>query len=175
LAKPVDVSRPPPNVPRRASISTAQRAGADWVGELMMVRCDGSTYPVEMTFSPIHGSNAEFIGAVAFQRDISARRKIHEAFQRRKTLSAASSTRSKPAFTRSTAAAPDPPERRLARMPHEHGWLKVTEQRRWGRSLLDYVPDPAPARGTGACVPNRPCRRRPQELQSSMRPGDTGS
>src|SRR6185436_16621265 len=45
--------------------------GADWVGELMMVRRDGSAYPVEMTFSPIHCNSSEFIGAVAFQRDIS--------------------------------------------------------------------------------------------------------
>jgi len=116
--------------------------GADWVGELRMVRRDGSTYPVEMTFSPIHNANAEFIGAVALQRDVSARKKIHDAFLEERN------------FARSIINSLDSSlytldgKLRLTHfnngwesMPDEHGWLRITSQPQVGRSLLDYVPD----------------------------------
>src|SRR5262249_46061082 len=121
----------------------AQR-GADWVGELVMVRRDGTKYPVEMTFSPIHDGNAEFIGAVAFQRDITSRRRIHDAFLAERN------------FVRSIINSLDVAlytldgKLRLThmndgwqRMPPEHGWLHVHEPPQIGRSLLELVPDPA--------------------------------
>jgi PAS domain S-box-containing protein len=129
---------------KTAEYLNGARRGADWVGELMMVRRDGSTYPVEMTFSPIHDGNAEFIGAVAFQRDLTSRRKIHEAFLAERN------------FVRSIINSLDASlytvDGRLRlthindgwrKMPREHGWLSLPEPPQVGRCLLDYVPDPA--------------------------------
>ena len=144
LGKPVDFFQATAEQSKTQEYLNGAARGADWVGELTMVRRNRSTYPVEMTFSPIHGCNAEFIGAVAFQRDISARKKIHDAFQAEKN------------FVRSIINSLDASlytldgKLRLThlndgwqKMPAEHGWLKISEQPQMGRPLLDYVPDPA--------------------------------
>ena len=115
------------------------RRGADWVGELVLVRRDGSTYPVEMTFSPIHNGNAEFIGAVAFQRDISSRKKIHDAFLAERN------------FVRSIINSLDGAlytldgKLRLThfnngwrQMPAEHGWLSFSRASEEKITVLDF-------------------------------------
>lgn len=167
LGKPVDCFQAAAEQSKTREYLDGATRGADWVGELVMVRRDGSTYPVEMTFSPIHGSNAEFIGAVAFQRDISARKKIHDAFQAEKN------------FVRSIINSLEASlytldgKLRLThlndgwqKMPAEHGWLKVTEQPQMGRSLLDYVPDPARRAELERVFHIVLAEGRPQELQS---------
>jgi len=128
----------------------------------MMVRCDGSTYPVEMTFSSIPAATGVHRRPSPSARHQRAQ-KIHEDSRRRK-LCPQHHHSLEASLTRSTAGCADPLNDGWQRMPAEHGWLKVTEQPQMGRSLLDYVPDP-PARGTGACVPNLPCEGA-AELQS---------
>jgi len=141
--------------------------GADWIGELMMLRKDGSSYPAEMTFSPIHNNNGELIGAVAFQRDISARRKIHEAFQAEKN------------FVRSIINSLDASLYTLdgkfrlthlndgwSKLPSEHGWLKIEAEPQVGCSLLDYVPDPARRAELGRVFHAVLAEGRAQEWQS---------
>ena len=167
LGKPVDFFQAAAEQSKTQEYLNGAARGADWVGELKMVRRDGSTYPVEMTFSPIHGSNAEFIGAVAFQRDISSRKKIHDAFQAEKN------------FVRSIINSLDASlytldgKLRLThlndgwqKMPAEHGWLKITEQPQMGRSLLDYVPHPARRAELERVFHIVLAEGRPQELQS---------
>jgi len=167
LGKPVDFFQAPAEQSKTREYLEGAARGADWIGELAMVRHDGSTYPVEMTFSPIYGGNAEFIGAVAFQRDISARRKIHEAFQSEKNF-----VRS---IINSLEASLYTLDGKLhlthvndgwQKMPAEHGWLKVTDQPQVGRSLLDYVPDPARRAELERVFHIVLAEGRPQELQS---------
>lgn len=120
------------------------RRGADWIGELTVRRKDGTTFPAEMTLSPIHDNEGLWIGAVAFQRDISSRRKIYEAFQEEKH------------FIRSIINSLDAGlytlDGRLRithvndawrTLPPEHGWLRLEGEPLVGRSLLEYVPEPA--------------------------------
>jgi PAS domain S-box-containing protein len=167
LGKPVDCFQAAAEQSKTREYLDGASRGADWVGELMMVRRDGSAYPVEMTFSPIHGSSSEFIGAVAFQRDISARRKIHDAFQAEKN------------FVRSIINSLEASlytldgKLRLThlndgwqKMPVEHGWLKITEQPQMGHSLLDYVPDPIRRAELERVFHIVLAEGRPQELQS---------
>ncbi len=117
--------------------------GADWVGELAMRRKDGTEYPAEMTFSPIHSNTGALIGAVAFQRDITSRRKIYDAFQEEKI------------FVRSIINSLDASlytldgKLRLThandgwrKFPMEHGWLRIDAEPQVGCALLDFVPDP---------------------------------
>jgi PAS domain S-box-containing protein len=167
LGKPVDCFQAVAEHSKTREYLDGATRGADWVGELVMVRRDGSAYPVEMTFSPIHDSNAEFIGAVAFQRDISARRKIHDAFQAEKN------------FVRSIINSLEASlytldgKLRLThlndgwqKMPAEHGWLRITQQPQMGHSLLDYVPDPTRRAELERVFNIVLAEGRPQELQS---------
>ena len=80
LGRTVDAFHAPEEQAKREEYMKGAGRGADWIGELVMVRRDGTRFPVEMTFSPIHTPEGEFIGAVAFQRDITSRQKIQEAF-----------------------------------------------------------------------------------------------
>jgi PAS domain S-box-containing protein len=143
LSRSVDSFQSPDEQAKTVEYLQGARRGADWVGELMMVRKDGSTYPVEMTFSPIHGGQAECIGAVAFQRDITSRRRIHDAFLAERN------------FVRSIINSLDASlytldgKLRLTHvndgwqhLPSEHGWLQLGGPPQVGRSLLEYVPDP---------------------------------
>lgn len=120
------------------------RRGADWVGELTMIRRDGSSYPVEMTFSPIHDVQGEFIGAVAFQRDITSRKKIHDAFLAEKNfVQSIINSLNTALYTLDGKLHLTHYNNRWQKMPSEHGWLSFPGEPQVGRSLLDYVPDPA--------------------------------
>jgi PAS domain S-box-containing protein len=165
--QPVDFCQAAAEQARTQEYLDAAARGADWIGELMMQRRDGSAYPVEMTFSPIHNEQGEFIGAVAFQRDISARRKIHEAFQAEKN------------FVRSIINSLEAGlytldgKLRLThwndgwqKLPAAHGWLRLEEPPQLGRSLLDYVPDPARRAELERAFHVVLTEGRPQELQS---------
>jgi|KBSSwiStaDraftv2_1062776.scaffolds.fasta_scaffold27219_3 PAS domain S-box-containing protein len=143
LGRSVDSFQSPDEQAKSEEYLQGARRGADWVGELVMVRKDGSHYPVEMTFSPIQSGPGECIGAVAFQRDITSRRRIHDAFLAERN------------FVRSIINSLDGSlytldgKLRLThvndgwqRMPAEHGWLRLNGPPQVGRSFLEYVPDP---------------------------------
>ncbi len=143
------------------------RRGADWLGELTMRRKDGTTFPAEMTLSPIEDHTGTWIGAVAFQRDISSRRKIFDAFQEEKH------------FIRSIINSLDAGlytlDGRLRlthvndgwrKLPAEHGWLRVESEPRVGQALLDYVPDAARRAELESVFRAVLAEGRTQELQS---------
>lgn len=144
LGRTVDSFQAPDEHPKTAEYLDGARRGADWVGELFMVRRDGSRYPVEMTFSPIHDGNGEFIGAVAFQRDITSRKKIHEAFQaERNFVRSIINSIEASLYTLDGKLRLTHVNDGWQKMPAEHGWLKLDGPPQVGRCLLDYVPDPA--------------------------------
>jgi two-component system cell cycle sensor histidine kinase/response regulator CckA len=167
LGQPVDFCQASMESSKTREYQDGVARGADWVGELTMVRKDGSQFPVEMTFSPIHNHQGELIGAVAFQRDISARRRIHDAFQAEKN------------FVRSIINSLDASLYTLdgkfrlthlnegwRKMPMEHGWLRIEGEPQVGQSLLDYIPDPAKRAELERVFNLVLTEGRPQELQS---------
>lgn len=167
LGQPVDFCQDTGEAAKTREYQDGAARGADWVGELTMRRKDGSPYPVEMTFSPIHSHRGELIGAVAFQRDITSRRKIHDAFQAEKNFvrsiinSIEASLYTLDGKFRLTHV-----NEGWRKMPAEHGWLRIGGEPQAGRSLLDYVPDAA-RRGELERVFNTVLAEgRAQELQS---------
>lgn len=143
------------------------RRGADWIGEITLRRKDGTTFPAEMTLSPIHDNDGVWIGAVAFQRDITSRRKIYDAFQEEKHF-----IRS---IINSLEAGLYTLDGRLRlthvndvwrKLPAEHGWLRLDGEPQVGRSLLDYVPDPARRNELERLFRTVLAEGRAQELQS---------
>ena len=167
MGKSVDFFQAPDERSKTREYLDGATRGADWVGELAMVRRDNSNYPVEMTFSPIHNGNGEFIGAVAFQRDITSRRKIYDAFQAEKNF-ARSIINSLHAslYTLDGNLRLTHLNDGWQKLPAEHGWLKITEQPQMGRSLLDYVPDEARRAELKRVFKAVLAEGRPQELQS---------
>jgi two-component system cell cycle sensor histidine kinase/response regulator CckA len=120
------------------------RRGRDWIGELINVRRDGAFYPVEATISPITDRAGRFIGYVACERDLTARKKLEEDLRQERD------------FVRSILQSLDSAiyaldgEFRLTHvndgwrhLPAEHGGLRLNGPPEIGRPLLDYVSDPA--------------------------------
>lgn len=167
LGKSVDFFQAPNEEPKAREYRDGAVRGADWVGELAMVRRDGSTYPVEMTFSPIHDGDGGFIGAVAFQRDITSRRKIHEAFQAEKNFARSIiNSLNASLYTLDGKLRLTHLNDGWQKLPAEHGWLKITEQPQMGRPLLDYVPDAARRIELERVFKSVLAEGHPQELQS---------
>ena len=141
--------------------------GADWVGELTMVRRDGTPYPVEMTFSPIHNGQGEFIGAVAFQRDITSRRRIHDAFQaERNFVQSIINSLDSALYTLDGKLRLTHFNNGWQKMPAEHGWLKFEDTPQAGRSLLDYVADGVRRSELERAFKSVLAEGQPQELQT---------
>jgi PAS domain S-box-containing protein len=118
--------------------------GREWIGELVNLRSDGTPYQVEATISPISDMTGQFIGYVACERDITARKGLE------------SDLRMQHDFVRSILHSLDSAiygldrEFRLThandgwrQLPAHHGGLRLDGPPEIGRSLLDYVPDAA--------------------------------
>src|SRR5262245_5627397 len=132
-----------------------------------MVRRDGTTYPVEMTFSPIHHANSQLIGAVAFQREISTRKRIHEAFlTERNFVRSIINSLEASLYTLDGKLRLTHFNNGWEKMPEEHGWLRISEPPQVGRHLLDYVPDNTHRAELEAAFHSVLAEGRPQEFQS---------
>lgn len=114
--------------------------GADWVGELINVRSDGTLYPVEATVSPIYDRNGELLGYVSCERDITSKKKLQAELVSQRDFSQS--------ILHSIDAAVYAVDRQFKltqvnstwrEMPEEHGWLKLTRPPKEGMSLLDFV------------------------------------
>ncbi|MGZ8938138.1 MAG: PAS domain S-box protein, partial [Limisphaerales bacterium] len=118
----------------------AVETGADWVGELINVRLDGTLYPVDATVSPIYDRNGELLGYVSCERDISAKKKLQAELVSQRDFSQS--------ILHSIDAAVYAVDRQFKltqinstwrEMPEEHGWLKLTRTPKEGMSLLDFA------------------------------------
>jgi PAS domain S-box-containing protein len=114
--------------------------GREWIGELVNLRSDGTPYQVEATISPISDMTGRFIGYVACERDITARKKLE------------SDLRLQHDFVRSILHSLNGAIYSLDRdfrvthandgwrqLPAEHGGLRLDGPPEIGRCLLDYV------------------------------------
>ena len=167
LGHAVDSFHAPEEQAKREEYLKASGRGADWVGELVMVRRDGTRFPVEMTFSPIHAQDGEFIGAVAFQRDITSRQKIQEAFLAERTF-----VRSIINSLQGSLYTLDGKLRLThfndgwQKLPPQHGWLHLQQPPRVGQCLLDSVPEPGQRAALEKTFRLVLSEGQPQELQA---------
>jgi PAS domain S-box-containing protein len=118
--------------------------GREWMGELTNLRRDRTSYQVEATISPISDMTGQFIGYVACERDITARKKLE------------GDLRLQHDFIRSILHSLDGAIYSLdreflvthandgwRRLPAQHGGLRLEGPPEIGCSLLDYIPDAA--------------------------------
>jgi len=166
LGRALDFFQPAGEAAKTRDYKQAVANGFDWVGEVLIARQDGSTYPVEMTVSAIHDRNAQLTGVVALQRDVSAKKKLQDELLLERN------------FVRSIVNSLDGAlytiDGRLRithfndgwqKLPPEHGWLRLNGAPEPGKPLLDYVTD-----GTKRAELEKAFRLvlaegRPQELQ----------
>jgi PAS domain S-box-containing protein len=118
--------------------------GQEWIGELVNLHRNGTTYSSEVTISPICDIASRFMGYVVCERDITVRKQLQNEL------------RLKTDFIQSILKSLDGAIYSLDRdfclthandgwrtMPVEHGGVRINVVPVIGRSLLEYVPDPA--------------------------------
>ncbi len=117
-------------------------AGSDWMGELINVRDNGVQYPVEATISPLYDKDGGFNGYVAFERDISVRKRLQEELTtERNYISSIINSLDSAVYTIDRNFRLSYLNEGWKKMPREHGWLVLNETPQAGRPLLDYVAD----------------------------------
>lgn len=118
--------------------------GHEWIGELVNIRRDGSPYHVEATISPIADMAGRFMGYVACERDITVRIQLQEQLRVQRDFihsilqSLDGAIYSLDCEFRLTHA-----NEGWRHLPADHAGLHIEAPPVLGRSLLDYVPDPA--------------------------------
>ena len=118
--------------------------GREWIGEFVNVRRNGETYHVESNISPICDIAGRFMGYVVCERDITVRKHLQDALRMERD------------FVQSILHSLDGAIYILdcdfhlthanegwRHLPAEHGGIRLNGAPAVGRSLLEYVPDPA--------------------------------
>jgi PAS domain S-box-containing protein len=168
LGRPVDSFHAPGQEDKVREYEDGVRRGADWVGELVMLRRDGSTYPVDMSFSPVADSEGHFIGGVAFQRDISGRKQMQDAVLLERNFARS--------IINSLDACLYTLDGRLRlthfnngwrRMSGEHGWLRFKGPPQVGQCLLESVVDDTRRAQLEKAFREVLAEGRPQDLQTT--------
>ena len=118
------------------------RGGRDWAGEFSNTRRDGSLYPVEATMSPIYDRQGNFLGAAAFERDVSAKKQLQdELVLERNFVRSIINSLDAGLYTLDGRLRLTHCNEGWKKMPADHGWLHFDAAPEIGRCLLDYVPD----------------------------------
>ncbi len=122
----------------------AVTTGKDWRGELINVRRDGPTYPVEAAVSPIYDKNGVLLGCVTFERDISSQKRLQEDLQleRDYTQSIINSVDAA-VYTLDHELCLRHFNRSWESFPAGHGGLSFEGPPQIGRPLLEYISDEA--------------------------------
>lgn len=143
LGRPSAFLRATADRPKIQAYLEAVKKGADWSGELLNVRADGTIYPVEATISPIFDAHGTLIGHAAFERDITTKKRLQDELERERKYALS--------ILNSLDAAVYTMDRKFClshvndgwrKMPEQHGWLTITAPPEAGAPLLDFVADP---------------------------------
>jgi PAS domain S-box-containing protein len=155
----------------QACIETVAR-GEDWRGEMLNVRRDGSSYPVEATVSPIFDRHGAPLGFALFERDITAQQRLQQELQLERD------------YTQSIIDSVDAGiytvdrdlrlryvNRQWQTLPPGYGWLTFAEPPHIGRPLLDYIRE-GPRKTEVARILAQVLRDgQPQELRGALPEG----
>ncbi|MDQ3711451.1 MAG: PAS domain S-box protein [Acidobacteriota bacterium] len=76
----LELTTPKPSIRQAAEIMTRLRQGKSWTGEFIMQRKDGTTFPAQITNSPIYDKQ-RLIGIIGLSNDITERKLIEKALR----------------------------------------------------------------------------------------------
>lgn len=74
----LEFTTPKPELQQAEDIMSRLRRGESWTGEFTVQRKDGSTFPAQITNSPIYDDKQGLIGIVGLSNDISGRKRSEE-------------------------------------------------------------------------------------------------
>lgn len=120
------------------------RRGSEWIGELVNIRADGSTYLVEATLSPICDIAGQFIGYVACERDITAQKRLEGDLRLERDFVGS--------ILHSLEGAIYALDREFRITQFNAGWrafngehagVRLNGAPQIGKQFFDYIPDPA--------------------------------
>ncbi len=154
---------------KQAACQAAVLQGKDWRGEFLNCRADSTSYFVEAAVSPIHDKNGSLLGCVAFERDISAQKKLQTDLQleRDYTQSIINSVDAA-IYTVDREFRLQHFNRNGSNLPQGQGWLDFPEIPSVGVPLLDYVKDPVRREELRAILEGVLAQGTPQELRESL-------
>ena len=172
LGRTLDFLRSPTDRPRIEDYTRRLKDGRDWSGELTNLRADGTTYPAEVCISPIFDKAGEFIGSVSFERDITVKQRLQaELMLERNFARSIINSLESAIYTVDREFRLTHLNDAWQRLPTQHGWLTLQEPPEPGRSLLDYVADPARRAELRTMFINVLMEGRPQEHGASQTDG----
>ncbi|MBM3880559.1 MAG: PAS domain S-box protein [Verrucomicrobia bacterium] len=142
LGQKADFLRAPGVAGQADAYREAMSRGEDWRGELVNVRRDGTTYPVEAAISPIFDKHGAFLGVVALERDITAQKRLQGDLElERDYVQSIIDSVDAAIYTVDRQLRLRHVNRHAEQFPAGHGWLALKEAPQKGRSLLEYIPD----------------------------------
>lgn len=172
LGKKADFLRSPASVEKMQAYLASVKVGADWMGELVNVRSDGSKYTVDVTISPLYDKEGVFSGYVAFERDTAVRKRLQEELSgERNYIHSILNSLDSAIYTIDRCFRLTHVNDGWKKMPAGNGWLKIPGEPRTGMVLLDMVEDPARKAQIQALFESVLADGKPQELQAASGEG----
>ncbi len=118
--------------------------GREWIGEFVNQRRNGENYHVESTISPISDIAGRFMGYVVSERDITMRLRLQEELRAERDFAQSIlQSLDMAVYTLDPVFRITHANEGWRHFSTEHGGLRLNGAPQIGKSLLDYVPDPA--------------------------------
>ena len=116
--------------------------GQDWLGEVQSLRRDGALWPAEVAVSPIYDQQGTFIGCVAIQRDLTAKKILQaELVSERNLVMSIMNSLDSAVYTLDRNFKLTHYNEAWKKIPAEHGWLTLDTPPIHGKNILDFVKD----------------------------------
>jgi len=133
----------PGDRPKHQACCAAIQRGEDWRGEMLKIRRDDTTYPVEAAVSPIFDKNGLILGCVAFERDISTQKQLQAELEvERDYVHSIIDSVDAAVYSVDHDLNLRYVNRHWRSLPPGHGELVFEQEPQTGGCLLDFVPDP---------------------------------
>jgi PAS domain S-box-containing protein len=144
LGREADFLRAPSEAAKVLEYRAAIGRGEGWVGELLNLRSNGEVYPVEAAISPIFDKRGGLLGYSAFERDISAKRRMQEEITlQRDYVQSIINSLDAAVYTIDRQFRLTHISDGWRKLPPQHGWLTLSAPPLAGACLLDLVRHPA--------------------------------
>ncbi len=171
LGRETDLLRAPSEAAKVAAYRGAVTRGQDWRGEVLNLRRDGTTYPVEAAISPIYDKQGLLLGCVSFERDISAQKRLqHELALERDYTQSIIHSLDAAVFSLDRELRLRHVNRVWEAFPPGYGWLSFPAPPSLGGPFLDCIPDPARRAEVREVLHRVLAEGQPHELRGSLEP-----
>lgn len=144
LGRSEEFLRAPAEIEKVRAYQSCVRLGREWMGELVNFRRDGTSYYVDATVSPISDMAGQFMGYVICERDITMRKQLQNAIRgERDFAQSILQSLDGAIYTLDQTFCLTHVNDGWRRLAADHAGICFPDGPQIGRSLLDYICDPA--------------------------------